>query len=336
MKFSVLMSVYKKDKPEFLKTALESIYEKQTRKPDEIVVVFDGKLTEELYEVLEQFKKGKENTVFYYPQEINQGLGQALRIGTEKCTGDYIFRMDSDDISVSERFEKQIAYVEANPQIDILGTDIAEFDVSPKNENMRLRICPQKHDDIIKMGKKRNPMNHVTVCIKKSALKKCGGYETMHLLEDYYLWLKMIACGCKLENMHEVLVYVRIGNGFMKRRGTKKQISGWYRLQQFMLKNNMINKKRAILNMINITAFVFVPDSIRGLLYKNFFRKNETGEVMGQGVNVKKSKLCQSCRTGMDLLELDRQEPMCPYIENHNGKSCAMYQSLEGKKCCRG
>ena len=111
MKCSVLMSVYKNDNPEFLKTALESIYEQQTRKPDEIVVVFDGKLTEELYTVLNNFKKDKETIVFYYPQEVNQGLGQALKIGSEKCTGDYIFRMDSDDISAPERFEKQLDYL---------------------------------------------------------------------------------------------------------------------------------------------------------------------------------------------------------------------------------
>ena len=108
MKSSVLMSVYKNDNPDFLKIALESIYDKQTRKPDEIVVVFDGKLTPELYSVLDDFQKNKESIVFYYPQEINQGLGEALRIGSEKCTGDYIFRMDSDDISAPERFEKQM------------------------------------------------------------------------------------------------------------------------------------------------------------------------------------------------------------------------------------
>ena len=85
-------------------------------------------------------------------------------------------------------------------------------------------------------------MNHVSVCIKRSALEKCGGYETMHFLEDYYLWLRMIACGCKFENMKEALVLVRVGNGFLKRRRAKVKLTGWYKLQQFMLKNKMINK----------------------------------------------------------------------------------------------
>ena len=273
MRYSVLMSVYKNDNPDFLKMALESIYEKQTRKPDEIVVVFDGKLTTELYAVLDKFKENKENIVFYYPQDTNRGLGEALRIGSEKCTGDYIFRMDSDDISVPERFEKQIAYIECNPDIDVLGTDISEFDISPENEQMRKRICPQKHNDIVQMGKKRNPMNHVSVCIKKSALEKCGGYETLLLLEDYYLWLKMIACGCKLENMHEALVNVRVGNGFDSKRGSKTRIKGWKILQKYMLKHKMINNIEAAINMAYIVGFTYCPNSIRRLVYEKLLRK---------------------------------------------------------------
>lgn len=272
MKCSVLMSVYKNDNPDFLKTALESIYEKQTRKPDEIVVVFDGELTPELYTVLDKFKENKESVVFYYPQAVNQGLGQALRIGSEKCTGDYIFRMDADDISVPERFEKQLAYIEANPEIDVLGTNIAEFDVSP-DEEMRLRICPEKHNDIIRMGKKRNPMNHVSVCMKRSALEKCGGYETLLLLEDYYLWLKMIAAGCKLGNMNEALVYVRVGNGFDSKRSSRVRISGWKELQRFMLKHKIVNKVEAIMNMVYIYGFVYCPVGMKKLVYDKLLRK---------------------------------------------------------------
>ena len=272
MKCSVLMSVYKNDNPDFLKTALESIYEKQTRKPDEIVVVFDGELTPELYTVLDKFKENKESVVFYYPQAVNQGLGQALRIGSEKCTGDYIFRMDADDISVPERFEKQLAYIEANPEIDVLGTDIAEFDVSP-DEEMRLRICPEKHNDIIRMSKKRNPMNHVSVCMKRSALEKCGGYETLLLLEDYYLWLKMIAAGCKLGNMNEALVYVRVGNGFDSKRSSRVRILGWKELQRFMLKHKIVNKVEAIMNMVYIYGFVYCPVGMKKLVYDKLLRK---------------------------------------------------------------
>lgn len=272
IKYSVLMSVYKNDNPDFLKTALESIYEKQTRKPDEIVIVFDGKLTDELYDVLNKFRIGKENIVFYYPQETNKGLGEALRIGSEKCTGDYIFRMDADDISAPNRFEKQIKYIENHMDIDVLGTDIAEFNQS-LDEKMRVRRCPSLHKDIVNMAKRRNPMNHVTVCMKKDALIKCGGYKTLLLLEDYYLWLNMIAVGCKLANINESLVYVRVGNGFDTKRGSRERISGWRVLQDFMLEHNMISKHDARINMLYINVFVKTPSWLKKIIYSKILRK---------------------------------------------------------------
>lgn len=267
------MSVYKNDDPDYLKSALESIYDKQTRKPDEIVVVFDGPLNAPLYDVLEKFQSGREDVVKYYPQSVNQGLGQALRIGAQMCTGDYIFRMDSDDISVPKRFEKQIAYAEANPEYDVIGGDIAEFNHDPLGEEMRVRACPAKHDEIVMMAKKRNPMNHVTACIKRSALESCGGYQTLLLLEDYLLWLNMITSGAKLANINETLVYVRVGNGFDNKRGSKERIQGWWKLQEIMLKAKMINRFQAWMNMVYIYIFVKTPSRLKRWIYSNFLRK---------------------------------------------------------------
>lgn len=272
MKFSVLMSVYKNDDPDFLNIALKSIYEDQIKKPDEIVVVFDGPLTNKLYKVLDDFAKDKLNVVKYYPQEVNHGLGEALRVGSEYCTGDYIFRMDSDDISHPRRFEKQADYVEKHPEIDVLGTDISEFQISI-DENMRKRSCPKNHQDIVKMGKSRNPMNHVTVCIKKTALEACGGYETLLLLEDYFLWLKMIVANCQLANIQESLVYVRVGNGFDSKRSSKVRIKGWKVLQKYMRTHKIIGPFTALKNMIAIRLFVNTPPKLKSVLYQKFLRK---------------------------------------------------------------
>lgn len=272
MKYSVLMSVYKSDNPSFLKSALSSIYEEQTRKPDEIVVVFDGPLTDELYQVLNDFAQDKGDVVKYYPQEVNCGLGEALRIGSEYCTGDYIFRMDSDDISHPQRFEKQAAYVEEHPEIDVLGTDISEFQINT-DEDMRVRSCPISHKDIVQMGKSRNPMNHVTVCMKKTALEACGGYETLLLLEDYFLWLKMIVAGCKLANIHESLVYVRVGNGFYSKRGSKVRIKGWKVLQKYMRVHKLIGPFTAWKNMVAIRLFVGTSPKLKSILYQKYLRK---------------------------------------------------------------
>lgn len=272
-RYSVLMSVYKNDDPDFLKIALESIYDQQTRKPDEVVVVFDGPLNDRLYAVLDEFKDGREEVVKYYPQEVNRGLGEALRIGSELCTGDYILRMDSDDISDKERFAKQIAYVEAHPEVDGLGGDIAEFNEAPFKEETRLRVCPAKHEDIVKMAKKRNPMNHVTACIKKSALMKAGGYQTLLLLEDYLLWLNMIVAGCKLANINETMVYVRVGNGFDSKRGSKERIIGWSKLQDIMLEHGIINRWEALMNKIYIRVFVKTPSWLKRIIYGTLLRK---------------------------------------------------------------
>ena len=275
-KYSVLMSVYKKDSPEYLQIALKSIYEQQSIKPDEIVIVVDGPIPENLREVLDSFKKDKEKIVKIIQQEQNKGLGEALKKGTEYCTGDYIFRMDSDDISVFDRFEKQINYIEKHSNIDVLGGNIAEFQKSIDEENKRLRVCPMNHEDIVKMGKKRNPMNHVTVCIKKEALVNSGGYQSLLYLEDYYLWLRMIVNNCKLENLNETLVLVRVWNGFEGRTSTKKYIEGWKTLQNFMKKNKMINFLEAKLNMIYIRVFVSTPPWLKKIIYKFILRKTDS------------------------------------------------------------
>lgn len=274
MKVSVLMSVYQKDDPTFLKISLQSIYEKQSRKPDEIVVIFDGPLTKELYAVLDAFARDKQGVVRYFPQQENRGLGEALRVGTEYCTGEYIFRMDADDISHPRRFERQIEYLEAHPRTDVLGGNIAEFDHSPKAIK-RHRICPATQAEILKRSRHRNPMNHMTVCIRKEALLTCGGYQTLLYAEDYYLWLRMLAKGCIFANLRENLVYVRVGNGFNARRSSRKIISSWKVLQKFMLKHGMIKRYEAWLNLLCMGVFIHIPGGLKEWVYTTFLRKKE-------------------------------------------------------------
>ena len=272
MKYSVLMSVYKNDDPAFLSLALKSVYEDQTKKPDEIVIVFDGPLNNELYSSIENFAQDKKDIVHCLRINENQGLGEALRLGSALCTGNYIFRMDADDVSHPERFEKQANYLEAHPEIDVLGTDIAEFYDHTSEANLRIRTCPVKHDDIVMRAKRRNPMNHVTACIKTSALHQCGGYENILLLEDYFLWLKMITSGCTLANLNESLVYVRIGNGFHSKRGSKVRIQGWDFLQQYMIGKHFISKRMAMLNRLYIRGFTYCPNWLRKIIYDKVLR----------------------------------------------------------------
>lgn len=271
MKYSVLIAVYEKDTADCLRSSLESIYEAQTRKPDEIVIAIDGPIGCQLREVIDHFCKDKENIVKIVASETNRGLGEALRMGTAECSGDYIFRMDADDISLPERFDIQAKYVETHPEIDVLGGDIAEFCDDP-DKTVSVRSCPSAHKDICRMSKKRNPMNHVSVCIKKSALERCGGYRPLLLAEDYFLWVRMISQGCLFANLNVPLVNVRTGENFYKKRGSKTLVKSWRTIQKYMLEKSLLTKWEALMNMMYIRVFVFSPRGFRKLVYKLLLR----------------------------------------------------------------
>ena len=275
MNFSVLMSVYKNDNPVYFERALNSIYEEQTLKPNQIVLVLDGDIPKVLEKVIDKFKVSNSGILTIVPLEKNVGLGEALRIGTDFCEHTYICRMDSDDISNPLRFEKQIKYMENNKEIDVVGSNILEFvnDLNDSQPKM-LRQVPNSNTEILNFAKKRNPMNHVTVCMRKESLIESGGYESCLLLEDYYLWLKMLASGKKMVNVNEPLVYVRLGDNFISKRSSTTRIVGWGTLQKFMIHKKMINHFEALKNMIYILGFVFTPNMIKKFLYRNYLRKS--------------------------------------------------------------
>ena len=272
--FSVLVSVYKNDDPVFLKLALESISVQQTVLPDEIVIVLDGPVSNAINETINEFSKqvAENLPVIIVPLETNRGLGLALKEGSLRCSGDYIVRMDADDLSVRDRISISARFAEAHPNVDAFGGYIAEF-----NEHIgdieQIRTVPLDCRGIAKMGKRRNPMNHVTVCMKKKSLFAVGNYEHLIYLEDYYLWLKMLANGMDLMNIPEVLVNVRVGNGFVSKRNSRERIEGWDYLQRYLRGNKMITLWEALANMLMIRAFVYTPSLLKAGLYKYVLRK---------------------------------------------------------------
>ena len=262
------MSVYIKEKPEFLEQALESIYT-QSMQADEFVLVEDGPLSDGLYEVIDKYSNKIKNFKTL-KLEKNSGLGVALKEGVKLCNCDYILRADSDDICDKKRFEEQIKYANNNPNIDAFGSDILEFKQNI-TEKLRLKKMPSEKE-IDSYILKRNPINHMTACIKKESLLKVGNYLPMLLLEDYYLWVRMHKLNMRISNIDKPLVYARIGNGFEKRRGNKKQIIGWKKLQKFMLENKLINNSRYRKNIINMYFMVYCPNFIRKIAYEFFLR----------------------------------------------------------------
>ena len=207
--FSVLMSLYIKEKAEFFEQCMESIVN-QTVKPSEIVIVFDGAISKEL-------KRSVDTYVAMYPGWIkiinnkkNKGLGLALADGVPRCTYELIARMDTDDIARADRFEKQLEMFMNDPQLDICGSHIIEFDRSTDNVLAKRRV-PLKHEDIAEYQKQRSAFNHMTVMYKKKMVLKAGNYEYCPLMEDDMLWIRMLIAGAKCANIDDYLVYARTG-----------------------------------------------------------------------------------------------------------------------------
>jgi glycosyltransferase involved in cell wall biosynthesis len=271
MEFSVLMSVYFKEKPEFLKEAIRSTLE-QTLPPNEIVIILDGKLTDALYETLDNFKKEKPGLFKFVQLEVNKGLGKALEIGINECKYNVIARMDTDDICHPERFEKQINFLIQNPDIDVVGSWIGEFDENP-NEISTIRRVPLTSKEIIRYAKRRNPINHMTVMYRKNAVLGVGNYQPFLWNEDYYLWVRMLKARKKFANIPEILVYARTGNEMFKRRGGLKYLKQDIHLQKEFLKMDFVTKKEYYGNVL-VRGFVrILPNNFRGKLYKTLLRR---------------------------------------------------------------
>ncbi len=267
--YSVLMSVYYKENPEHLTESIESMLN-QTIPTNDFVLVCDGKLTPELMLVLKKYADNPIMNIVYL--EKNVGVGEALNIALPYCKNELIARMDSDDISVSDRCEKQLKIFETM-DVDVVGASIEEF-IDDPDCVMSKRQVPRLHTDITKYAKKRNPVNQVSVMFKKSKAMACGGYQSFYLLEDYYLWLRMIMSGCKFFNMQETLVKVRTTHDMFMRRGGYSYFKSNKMLQKFMLESGFISRYRYIMNVCERFAVqVAMPNKIRKLFYLKALRK---------------------------------------------------------------
>ena len=271
-KFSVLMSIYYMEDPKYFDLCLKSILIDQTVLPSEIVLVKDGRLTDELESVIEKYQKLFPNIFNIVALESNVGLGSALNIGLKSCKYDLVMRMDSDDVSVPDRFEKQLKYMKKHKDVSVLGGFIGEFK-DDKNKIERIKTMPCTYEEVRKYAKFRNPINHMTVCFRKKDVLKVGNYQPLFYLEDHYLWARLLVNNKKIENLPYVLVYARIGNGFISRRGNKNYIKGWKKLQNYLYKNKMINFVEKSRNMLGMYVMVYIPDEGRAYLYDNVLRK---------------------------------------------------------------
>lgn len=269
MEYSVLMSVYKNtDKNEFVE-CIDSL-KVQDPAPKEIVCVIDGPVAGELAEQIQEY--GKDPLFVFVPLKQNVGLGNALKEGTAHCSCDWIARMDSDDICAPDRMAKQVAFLESHPEVDVLGSNIAEF-IGSKDNVVSERKVPAEHDAICDYLKKRCPFNHMTVCIRKSALEKAGGYLHWHYNEDSYLWVRMYLTGAKFANIEENLVFARINEATFQRRGGYKYYKSERDLFKFMYKNKVIGYfDYLVAKAIRFVVQVLMPNRVRQWFFKTFAR----------------------------------------------------------------
>ena len=271
-KISVLMSVYIKENPTFLKDAIESV-QNQTLKPSELVLVEDGPLTPELYQVLDQVEAQSEIPVKRCPLEQNQGLGLALRQGVLQCQYDIIARMDTDDIAVPDRFEKQVQLMEKN-NLDLLGGHIAEFIDNP-DEIVSYRRVPTQHADIVAYQRMRSAFNHMTVMFKKDMVLKAGNYEDGLYMEDDLLWLNMIATGAKTGNLDQILCKVRVGAGMFERRGGLRYLKLYCQARQRMLKRGQISYMEYAKSVAIQMVVALCPGFVRQFIFMKLLRKSK-------------------------------------------------------------
>ena len=271
MDYSVLMSVYHKERPEFLRQAMESIA-KQTVPTNDFVLVCDGPLNEQLDEVIVQMQNVFGQLLQVVRLEKNMGLGNALNIGIQHCKNDLVARMDSDDISRPDRCERQLKIFEKRPELDICSGTVEEFSTQPQNVENR-RIVPQTHEEILKFAKKRNPFNHPCVMYRKSAVLAAGSYQDFYLLEDYYLWIRMLLNGSLGYNIQEPLLWMRAGSDMYKRRSGWKYAKSQVRLLKLVKKYGMINAEQYICFVMVRTVMAMCPNSFRKWLFGMTLRK---------------------------------------------------------------
>lgn len=270
-KYSVLMSVYHKEDPEYLSAAITSMLE-QTAPPDDYVIVCDGPLNEALDRVLEDFASRYPDVMQIVRLPENIGVGLAAKEGLQYCRNELVAKMDSDDLSVPDRCQRQLEEFERDPELTLLGGFIEEFDTLT-GEPFALRQVSGDHEGICRHARRRCPMNNVTVMYKKSAVLAVGSYRDLRRAEDYDLFSRLLIAGYRAKNIEDVLVKVRVDPNSHRRRSglpvLKACSSIWW---------NSYRKKFSSLGdllfcMVGGVGLFLCPSFLQKLLYNSFLRK---------------------------------------------------------------
>ncbi len=269
MKYSVLMPVYDGERAEFLRLSLDSL-SAQSLRADQVIVVKDGPLESNLESVIESHTDALPITTVEL--EVRRGLGAALSAGLAACNNEIVARMDSDDICVPRRFEKQVAFLETNPRVAVVGAAIGEF-IDDPDSITAVRRPPCESSQVRHFAKFRNPLNHMTVIFRKSAVLAAGGYRHFPGLEDYDLWVRMLLRNMEIRNLPDVLVLARCGSGMARRRGGISYVRSEIRLYRQFLELGFISAPEFAFSIVVRAPVRIVPTAIRPILYRALLRE---------------------------------------------------------------
>ena len=267
-KFSVVMNVYISDSPIYFTQAMNSLLN-QTKKPDEIIVIADGPISKELDIALNNFKDNQ--LIKIIKLEKNVGVGLARKKAISYTSFNIIAVMDSDDICVPDRFEKQIKLLQ-DKEVGVVGGWIEEFNNEPMDKG-KIRNTPTNHKEILSYGKWRNPINHVTLMFKKEAYDSVDGYSSDRYSEDWDLISRILVKGIVVKSIPEVLVHVRAGDAMIERRRNIKQFKAEIRLFIKMYSIGYLNLFELFGNTFVRVVLRMLPKFVTKYTYSRLLRK---------------------------------------------------------------
>lgn len=265
--FSLLMSVYGGDRPDYLEAAFRSVVHDQTRPPDDVVLVQDGPVPPDLDAMITGLIHESPVKTSLLALDANVGLGLALDQGMAACAHDIVARMDADDIALPERFERQVPMVESG--IDLVGSALLEFGTGP-DDIVGRRVPPVDPDEIVRYARFHQPFNHPTVVYRRSAVQKAGGYRHLALMEDYLLFARMIDEGATVGNIEEPLVLYRVGDGAYGRRGGVALLKSEWALQRKLRVMGFTSRLQFVRNVVIRGGYRLVPERLRTAAYRRW------------------------------------------------------------------
>lgn len=271
--YSVLMAVYHKENAEYFRVAIESMVG-QTIRPDEIVIVEDGPLTGSLYDVINTFVSAEPALFTVVPLEKNGGLANALNVGLRYCRNELVARMDTDDISLPDRCEKQLARFEQKPYLTIVGGNINEFSDTPDHV-LATRRVPATEEEIIRFGRRRSPFNHPTVMYRRSAVLEFGGYNVKRSrAQDFELFVSMLHNGYHAENLDETLVEFRTDEDSVRRKKSWAHCMTHVDIVRSFYRKGYSSLGDLCYSFFGACTVYFAPAGLVRFLYSTFLRGN--------------------------------------------------------------